>query len=627
MKQSLYISFIIILFSSCATDREVIRKEFQPIIFHSGYELAAFMNSEIEWVERTLSRLTLEEKIGQMIATRAFTHYMSEESSLYRELVHNVQSLKVGGLVLFQGDVSEMALILNDMQTRADIPLLISADFEWGTAMRMRRGTMFPVAMALGATRDPELAFRTGQAIAREARAVGVHQNFAPVADINTNPHNPVINVRSFGEDTELVKEMAKAYADGLQAGGVISTAKHFPGHGDTDIDSHLDLPLLQFDYARLDSVELAPFRYVIDNGGMSIMTAHLAVPALGEDERRPATLSHTMLHTLLRNEMGFEGLVVTDALGMRAITRNYSPDEAALMAVEAGVDMLLVSPNTELVFQTLIDAVQSGRITGERIDRSVRRILMMKYWAGLHVNRYVDIPGYRSVVGNDDHIELAREIARRSVTLVRNENDVLPLEIEEDTKILVVVIADRENQNVAVTRPNAIAPFEPVGEYFIRLLRAWHGNIEVFRLDPRSNRIDFDSLMVKVSESDIVIGAAHVHARSSQGDIVVPDEMRRALVSVGETNTPYIIISFGDPYFIRNVPNVQAYLCAYSSAEASVEAVVETIIGVNNPSGRLPVTIPGIAPFGTGLSYTDTILIDEIRVEEEEEVPAINID
>ena len=627
MKQSLYISFIIILFSSCATDRDVIRKDFHPKIFYSGDELAAFMNSEIEWVERTLSRLTLEEKIGQMIATPAYTHYLSKDSRRYRDLVHNVGSLKVGGLVLFQGDVSEMALILNDMQSRADIPLLVSADFEWGTAMRMRRGTMFPVAMALGATRDPELAFRTGQAIAREARAVGVHQNFAPVADINTNPYNPVINVRSFGEDTELVKEMAKAYADGLQSGGVISTAKHFPGHGDTDIDSHLALPVLQFDNARLDSVELVPFRYVIDNGGMSIMTAHLAVPALGEDERRPATLSNAMLHTLLRNELGFAGLIVTDALGMRAISRNYSPDEAAVMAVEAGVDMLLVPPDTRLVFETLIGAVQSGKIAEERIDRSVRRILMMKYWAGLHQNRFVDIPGYRSIIANNDHLDLAREIARRSMTLVRNEHNILPLQTDEGTKILVVVIADRENQQVAVTRSQTVAPFEPVGEYFIQLMRAWNENIDVFRLDPRSNQIDFDSLAVKVTESDIVIGAAHVHARSSQGDIVVPEEMRRALVSISETNTPHVIISFGDPYFIRNVPDVHAYLCAYSSAEASVEAAVETIIGANNPTGRLPVTIPGIASFGTGLSYTDTIIIDELRVEEEEEVPVINID
>ncbi len=336
MKLSLFLCITVIFLFSCATDRETIRIEHRPLIFRSGSELEMFMNSEVEWVERALSRLTLEEKLGQMIVPRAYTHYMSADSRPYREVVRYVDSLKVGGLVFFQGDVSEMALIANEMQARADIPLLISADFEWGTAMRMRRGTLYPAAMALGATRDPVLAYKTGKAIGREARAVGVHQNFGPVADINTNPENPVINVRSFGEDSRLVMELGKAYMDGLHEAGVISTAKHFPGHGDTDIDSHLDLPLLLFDTMRLNAVELAPFRHIIDHGVMSIMSAHVAVPVLAEEERRPATLSHNIMTTLLRNELGFSGLVVTDALEMRSITRNYTPDESAVMAVEA---------------------------------------------------------------------------------------------------------------------------------------------------------------------------------------------------------------------------------------------------------------------------------------------------
>jgi len=627
MKQSLFLSLIILLFSSCAADRELVRKDYHPPIFYSGDELETFMNSEVEWVERTLSRLTLEEKLGQMIVPRAYTHYMSDDSRPYRELLRSVDSLKVGGLVYFQGDVGEMALVANEMQARADIPLLISADFEWGTAMRMRRGTLFPVAMALGATRDPELAFRTGQAIAREARAVGVHQNFGPVADINTNPENPVINVRSFGEDTELVKLLAKAYADGLHDGGVISTAKHFPGHGDTDIDSHLDLPLLLFDHTRLNSIEIAPFRYVINHGVMSIMSAHIAVPVLGEEERRPATLSRNIMYNLLRDELGFTGLVVTDALEMRAITRNYSPDEAAVMAVEAGADMILLSPDIDLAMQSLLGAVWSGRIPREQIDNSVRRILLMKYWIGLHENRYVDVPGYRSIVASNEHRELAIEIARKSMTLVRNENDILPVLIDDDKRIHVVVIADRRNQQVAVTRPYSTRHTEPAGEYFIRQLRARYNNVDVFRLDPRSNQIEIDSLMNKLSESDIVIGAAYVQARSSQGDIAIPEEMRRALVSISETGIPYVLVSFGDPYFIKNVPDVDAYLCAYSSAEASVEAAVETILGVNNPEGLLPVTIPGIAPFGTGLFYRDIQIIEEKEIVPEEEVPGINID
>jgi beta-N-acetylhexosaminidase len=612
---------------SCSSEFRTMRDDYRPTVFRTGDELARYMNSNPMWVERTLSRLSIEEKIGQMIVPRVYAHYLSADSREYLEIVRHVESLKVGGLVFFQGDVSEMAVIANDMQGRADIPLLISADFEWGTAMRMRRGTLFPVAMAIGATRDPVLAFRAGNAIAREARAVGVHQNFGPVADVNTNPANPVINVRSFGEETHLVKLLAKAYMDGLHAGGVISTAKHFPGHGDTDVDSHLDLPFLLFDEVRLESIELAPFKYLIDHGVMSIMSAHIAVPGLGEEERRPATLSRTIMTDLLRSEIGFEGLIVTDALEMRAITRNYSPDESAVMAVEAGADMILLSPDIELAFNTLLDAVRSGRISEERIDRSVRRILNMKYWAGLHNERFVDIPGYRSVIANDRHRELAKEIAGKSITLVRNIGSVLPLTKHPDRNLLVVIIADRINQQVPVTRPRAPAPTEPAGDFFVQQLRTYVDKVEVIRIDPRSNEIEFEALLEKVNRSDIVIGAAYVQARSHQGDIAIPDPMREALVAATKSATPFILVSFGDPYFIQNMPDVDAYMCAYSSAEASIEAAVESIVGVRNPGGMLPVTIPGIAPFGAGLIYTEMPVIRERLNQDDDEVTGINID
>ncbi len=628
------ISFVLLilsmLFSSCASEREVIRDDYFQHIFRSNTDLEMYVRSDITWVERTLARLSIEEKIGQMLVPRASTHYVSSDSRQYRELIRYIDSLKVGGLIFARGDVSEMALLANEMQERSDIPLLISADFEWGTAMRIRRGTLFPVAMAIGATRDPVYAFELGRAIAREARAVGVHQNFGPVADVNTNPENPVINVRSFSEDIELVKTLAQAYMDGLHEGGVISTAKHFPGHGDTNIDSHLDLPVLAFDQARLHSTELPPFQHLIDHGGMSIMSAHIAVPLLGEEAHRPATLSHNIMYTLLRDEMGFPGLVVTDALEMRAITRNYEPDEAAVMAVKAGADMVLLSPDIDLAFDSIVEAVQSGRISEERIDRSVRKILLMKYWAGLHRERFVDVPGHRSVVANNEHRELAREIARESITLVRNENDVLPLysDRDRDKAILIVIMTDREDHRVAVHRPGSSATSEPVGSYFARLMQSGFENVDVVRLDPRSNQLEYDSLMIKVAKSDMVIGSAHVQTRSNIDELAIPEKMQEALTAISKSSVPFALVSFGDPYFIKNVPEVNAYLCAYSSADASVEAAVETLIGLNNPSGRLPVTIPDIAPFGTGLFYTglpevDTTVIDP----DEEDIPEIDID
>ena len=619
---------LVVLVSSCAGERTVMHHDRSQQVFRSSYDLEMFMRSDIEWVEQTLSRLSIEEKIGQMLVPRAFTYYVSSDSREYRELAGYIDSLKVGGLIFARGDVSEMALIANEMQKRSDIPLLVSADFEWGTAMRIRRGTLFPVAMAIGATRSPVYAYEVGKAIAREARAVGVHQNFGPVADVNTNPENPVINVRSFSEDTGLVKELAQAYMDGLHAGGVISTAKHFPGHGDTDVDSHLDLPLLAFDDVRLQTIELPPFQHVIDQGVMSIMSAHIAVPLLGEEEHRPATLSHNIMHKLLREEMGFSGLVVTDALEMRSITNNYSPDEAAVLAMEAGADMLLLPPDIEVAMESLLDAVDSGRISGERIDRSVRKILLMKYWAGLHEERFVDVPGHRSVVANNAHMDLAREIARKSMTLVRNDNEILPVYSGDDKNILIVIMTDREDHRITVNRRGSSAATEPVGVYFTRLMQSRFKNVDVVRLDPRSNEIEYDSLMVKVEESDIVIGSAHVQARSHLEELAIPQKMQEALLAISNSSVPFALVSFGDPYFIKNVPDVDAYLCAYSSAEVSVEAAVETIIGMNNPTGRLPVTIPEIASFGTGLFYTSTPgLEDEELVPEEEEIPEIEVD
>jgi len=627
-RRTLLFLFIGLFISSCSSERELLRERQKLQIFRSNTDLELFMRSDIRWVERTLSRLTIEEKIGQMLVPRASTYYISSDTRRYRELIRYVDSLKVGGIIFARGDVSEMALLSNELQERSDIPLLISADFEWGTAMRVRRGTLFPVAMAIGATRNPVYSYEIGKAIAHEARAVGVHQNFGPVADVNTNPRNPVINVRSFSEDIDLVNELAQAYMDGLHAGGVISTAKHFPGHGDTDVDSHLDLPLLAFDEARLHSIELAPFQYVINRGVMSIMSAHIAVPVLGEEEALPATLSNNIMHRLLQEEMQFPGLVVTDALEMRAITRNYPPDEAAILAVEAGNDMLLLPPDIDIAFESILNAVQSGRISEERIDRSVRRILMMKYWAGLHRERFVDVPGHRDVVASNEHRELAREVARNSITLVRNNADVLPLNAGAYENILVVILTDREGHRVAVHRPESSAMSEPVGAYFARLMQSRYDNVEVVRLDPRSNKIEYDSLMNKVSEADFVIGASHVQTRSNIEELTIPEKMQEALVAISEQSIPFALVSFGDPYFIENIPAVDAYICAYSGAEVSIEAAVETIAGIHNPTGRLPVTIPDIAPFGTGLIYTDfTDPVDTIAIPDEEEIPEIEVD
>jgi beta-N-acetylhexosaminidase len=598
----------------------------EPI--RSKADVDKLFNTRYKRIESMLARLTLEEKVAQMLVPRAFSHYISEDTDIYRELMRQVAELKVGGLVFFAGDVSEMALIANEAQKKADIPLLISADFEWGAGMRVRRSTTFPAAMALGATRDRELVYRIGSAVAREGRALGVHQNLAPVAEPNVIPENPVINYRSFGENQALVSELASAYTQGLQDGGLIATAKHFPGHGATEIDSHISLPFLPYTREELEVNELVTFRNVIESGVLSIMTAHIAFPNVAEDEKRPATLSRSLITGILRGDLGFTGLVVTDALEMRAITRNFRTGEAAVLAVEAGVDMLLIPPDIDEALQSIIAAVRTGRITEESIDESVRRILITKYWAGLFENRFIDIGAVRSAVAVESHRELALEAARKSVTLVRNTGDILPIGSDQPPRVLIITIADQIEQRMNVSRPRFSAPNETVGHYFVQLVRSQLPGVEVIRLDPRSNSIDFDIALKKAEEADIVIGAAYVQARSSQGSIGLPDSLMNALTRIVALENQFMLISFGDPYFTRFFPGADAILCAYFPAEAAIEAMAETVFGLNPPTGKLPVTIPGIAEYGTGLTYTAAIPDVVIPTRTEDEHPGIeNID
>lgn len=560
------------------------------------------------WVEETLQRLTLEEKIAQMIMSRAYGYYFSTESDEYHRLEHLVRDHKFGGLIFFQGDIFEMATLINQMQGEADVPLLIAADFEWGAAMRIRRTTRFPEAMALGATRDTLLAYQVGKAIGEETRAIGVHQNFAPVADVNNNPNNPVINTRSFGEDPALVAAMAAAYAAGMQSTGVLATAKHFPGHGDTDIDSHVDLPRVPHSRARLDSVELVPFRKLIEQGVSSMMIAHLEVPALQQKSTLPATLSPFIIDSLLKREMGFRGLVVTDAMDMGALVNAYGSDSSAVRAVEAGTDILLILPDEDGALDELVSAVGSGRIKESRIDQSVRKILGIKWDLGLAENRMVDLQGIRKVVGRPDHLRLARETARRSITVLKNDG-ILPLQRFGNKKILNVIVADAESYRTEIHRTTSQWPNEPVGDYFMAQFRRRTNNVATIRLSPSSNAIDFDSMLSQAKRSDIILCTIFSKARSGSGAFGLPPEIRFALDSLSHLQKPVAVIAMGSPYTVGAVPDAQAYVCSYSDAEFSTEATIEALFGEIPIGGKLPVTIPGLFAYGDGLNTSQSIL------------------
>lgn len=591
-----------------ATDEDV---EEAPSVEAESFPELDFSTEETpsSWVEDVLESLTLEEKAAQMVMAKMYGHYISSSSDEYQRLVRLVKDLKVGGVIVFQGDIYEQVVLLNKLQRLAPVPLLVAADYERGIAMRTRRGTFFPEAMAIGATRNPDYAYRIGKAIARETRAVGVHQNFAPVADVNNNPANPVINTRSFGEDPDLVSQMVAAFVKGLNEQGVISTVKHFPGHGDTGVDSHLDLPVLSFSRQRLDSLELRVFRNAVESGAMSVMVAHLEVPAIDPGKGVPATLSSRAINGVLKSELGFEGLVVTDAMDMRGLMRGYSVGAAAVRAVKAGVDILLMPTDERGAVDAVVAAVRRGEITEQRLNESVRKILVAKQWLQLNEESEVDVNRVSSLVGTKEHWRLAREVARSAVTILRNDKGLLPLQQYGKKKLSVIMMSDIEDNRTEVNRPGYQWTNEPFGQYFIQQLRRRYGSVESFRLTPSSNSLHFDAILEKAKRADILLLPLYVKVRSSSGKTGIPDNLVPFVTRLAELKKPVLVIALGNPYVLGAFPGAQGVMCTYSDAEVHVEAAVEAMFGEIDVRGKLPVTIPGLFPFGTGIQFPRTEL------------------
>ncbi|MEE9186704.1 MAG: glycoside hydrolase family 3 N-terminal domain-containing protein [Bacteroidota bacterium] len=577
----------------------------------SPLKAASPHESPAGWVEETLRRLPLEEKIAQMIMPRAFGNYFSAESEPHERLERLVRSEKVGGFVFFKGDVYETALLINHLQSLADIPLLIAADMERGVAMRIRRATIFPDAMAVGAAGEPGLARAMGKAIAQEGRALGIHQNYAPVVDLNNNPKNPVINVRSFGEDPNLVSGLTSEFIAGLHEGRMISTAKHFPGHGDTEMDSHLGIPIMNFSRARLDSLELVPFKGAIGAGVKSVMIAHLGLPNL-DTSKVPASLSRVIVQDLLINDLGYKGLIVTDALEMSAVVEQFSVAEIAVRAVKAGSDVLLLPVDAEHSIRAIATAVRRGEILEQRIDASVRKILEQKVWLGLPINREVDIRGIATVVGSRANQALAKDIARQSITVVKNEEGILPLQQHSRLRITCVVISDVADYRTESHRASNPYPNERVGDYFISELHRRGVFPDVYRVDPGSDRSEFNAILTSAKSAGLLLCPAYVRLRTGTGKIGLPDSLRMFLQELTATETPAVFVSFGNPYVIADVPDFQATLCAYSDNELSVEAVAEALFGEIAVAGKLPITIPGAAPSGTGLDLPRVALRED---------------
>jgi len=549
------------------------------------------------WSERTLASLSLEQKVSQLFAARAYGYFDSTDDEAYIRLRELVVRSQVGGVIFFQGEPLEQAELINELQSLAPVPLLISQDMEWGPAMRIEHTTSLPKMMAIGATRNPSLAYSAGYVTAREAQALGTDQIFAPVADVNNNPMNPIINVRSFGENPKLVARLVGPFIKGIQDAGLIATAKHFPGHGDTATDSHAGLPIIPYGRTRLDTLELIPFKAAINAGVESIMVAHIAFPKLEESPHLPATLSPRITTGLLRKDLGFKGLIVTDAMNMAGVTKAFGIGEAAIRAIEAGADMILMSPDIDAARAAVMRALSDGRLSENRIDASVRRILEAKEGVGLNRRSAIDLEAARRVVSSRRHRMLGEVIARSSLTLLRNANSLLPIS-DIPQRILSVTLSDGTDAST--------------GNYFTRRIREIGRNATISRLllDKRSAPEEYTEAVKVASTADVILVPAYVRVRSSTGNISLPVRQRQFLDQLTALGKPVVLISFGNPYVpMELVRQPDAYIAAYGGSNAAQRVVAQAVFGMSGFHGRLPVTIPGLYHYGDGIDIESSVL------------------
>jgi len=576
-------------------------EEVQPTTELSPIGPALIAQTEDEaWVERTLSGLTLRQKVGQLIMPWVLGDFAPEGSPSHDRILEYIEDQGIGGVIMSVGSPTEVAAKLNDFQAHSNIPLIVAADLETGAGFRMRGAvqmpgtielggaTDFPSLMAVGATADPQLAYEMGRITAREARAVGIHIPFAPVLDVNNNPDNPIINVRSFGENPEEVAGLGAAFVRGVQENGAIATGKHFPGHGDTETDSHLGLPAIPHSRARMDSVELFPFRHAIEAGMGAVMTAHISVPSLDGGVGDPSTLSSAVLTDLLRGEMEFDGLLFTDAMDMSAISRGYGAEEASVRAIEAGADVILMPPSVERAVEGIAAAVESGRIDASRIDASVRRILETKKQMGLDRDRAVQIDQIGQVVGIPAHTQVAAEIAERSITLLHNGGNLLPLLGTRSARVMSVSF--RRTSDVLA------------GRYFNARLRQTYPRLTTAGLDVDSGPALYESLLRQARQQALVILSTYVTAFSQSGSLALPEEVVDFAGQLTEIGVPHIVVSFGNPYLITELPDVRAYMLAWSGSEVSQTAAAQALFGEIEISGRVPTRIPPLYEMGDGI-------------------------
>ena len=558
------------------------------------------------WIDSTLAAMPLRDKVAQMIMVWVLGDYTSTTDSAFAWAAARVRDDKVGGVVMSLGSPIEVAAKVNALQQRAALPLLIASDVEPGlgrleggtfTPGLLRGGdaTVLPNNMAIGATGRTDLAREAGRITGRESRAIGIHLAFAPTVDVNNNPANPVINVRSFGEDPAQVAAMSAAFVAGVQEAGVAATVKHFPGHGDTDTDSHLALPIVTASRARLDSMELAPFRATIDAGVAAVMSAHIALPAVAGDST-PATLVPAIFQELLRDTLGFRGLAVTDAMDMRGVGAGYPNEVSSVRAVQAGADILLMPADVGGAIRAVLAAVERGALTTARIDASVRRILELKVRTGALQRPLVDLDSLREVVGSTAHRATAQRIADGAVTLLRNTGAVLPL--APGTPTAIVTFAG-ESDVIA-------------GRTFAGELRSRLGEGRIIRISPATSRARLDSLL---RPGERMVLATFVRTIEGEGRFAVGAHVAQWVDSVAWTR-PVTVVAFSNPYVLREFNRVAGYVATFGRGDAVERAAARAVAGALPFAGRAPITLPGYFRAGDGADRPSDVrpLEDSLR-------------
>jgi beta-N-acetylhexosaminidase len=610
MRRILPFLLLVFIFGTAAHAKEKYQRPGPIHLTHSGQK----------WAEKTLRKLTLEEKIGQVFMIWCRASFLNVENPEYLQLRDAIQKYHVGsfamtvhvdGPYLLRSEPYEAAELLNRLQGDSKLPLLFAADFERGVSMRLMGTTVFPHAMAFGGDGKLEDAEAFGRITAEESRAIGIHWNFFPDADVNSNPANPIINTRSFGEDPTQVGDLVAAYIKGAHEGGMLTTAKHFPGHGDTATDSHLGVASVNVDRAHLDSIELPPFRRAIAAGVDAVMVAHVTVPALDPDPNHVATISPVIVSDLLEKQLGFKGIVVTDALDMAGLTHLFANNigRAAVEAFKAGNDLLLIPADFPASYNAMLQAVQSGEISRGRLDRSVLKILETKASLGLQEGRVVDVKAIANAVGKPENLAFGQQVADEAVTLVRDNGKVLPLKSSlknQGTAKAVLPYTTKEethNRVVAVIFSDDVRTDS--GRAFAREFRARIPDAHLIYIDPRVAAAMSDEVLKAVNEAQTVVAAVYVIPTAGKmgNGVAMADATGTLLQEVlDHAAAKTAVLAMGNPYLAADFPKIENYLCTFSNATVSEIAAVRALFGEIAIRGHLPVSIPRVAARGAGI-------------------------